>query len=419
MREQKYQTGKFIFGGLLSLLLVSCGTDLGKTIKISDAQLTKYSTLSAADAMAALEKRIQNAKKDDMPFLAPNYFREASDILSDTQKSVGKKPKDELINDLAKADAILDKGQTMMAIVKSRLTNELALKSQMDKDHVATVFPKEYEKTLSELSSLIEKVELEKGGNLDKDKIELLKTMQALDIRAIQYTALHESEVINEETKSNDGAELAPVTLAVALRVYLDAQNRIAQTPHDEKLVQLAGADALFAANHARYVSRRVLALQNKLKKSVELIVLEEENRLLGISTALGYNDLRNRPIEKQAEEIAHVAGEVVLGQQKSKQEAGAINDQSLDLKKRQKEASDALQQANAKLREQEIQFSDINAQLTEKDTLLAKKDALLLEKEVQLSEKDAQLQTLNDQITELAAKNKSSTKQSKNEKSP
>ena len=407
MREQKYQTRKFIFGGLLSLLLASCGTNLGKTIKISDEQLTKYSALSAADAMAVLEKRIQNAKKDDMPFLAPNYFREASDILSDTLKSADKKSKDELINDIAKADAILDKGQTMMAIVKSRLTNELALKIQMDKDHVAQVFPKEYEKTLSEFSSLIEKVELEKGGNLDKEKIELLKKMQALDIKTIQYTALHESEVINEETKSNDGAELAPVTLAVALRVYLDAQNRIAQTPHDEKLVQLAGADALFAANHARYVSRRVLALQNKLKKSVELIVLEEENRLLGISTALGYNDLRNRPIEKQAEEIAHVAGEVVLGQQKSKQEAGAITDQSLDLEKRLKEASDALQQANAKLHEQEIQISDINVQVTEKDTLLAKKDALLSEKEVQL-------QTLNDQVTEFETQNKSSAKQSK-----
>src|SRR5450759_290125 len=372
MHAQKHHAWVFIFGGLLSLLLAGCAANVGKTIKVSDEQLAKYGTLSAADAIATLEKRINEAKNANMPFLAPDYFRGASEILSDAQKSSDKKPKDELISHIAKADAILDKGQTIMAIVQSRLVNELALKNQLDKDNVAKVYPKEYEKSVSELSSLIEKVELEKADNLDKDKIELIKRMQALDVKAIQYTALHESEVINEDTKSKDGEKQAPATLAEALRVYLDAGNRIAQAPHDEALVQRAGADALFAARHARYVSERVLALQNKFKESVEPIVLDEEKRLLDISTALGHKDPRDQPIEKQAEEIAQVAGEIV--QQKSKQSIGAVNDQSKVMEKRLKEANDALQQANAQL---------------------AAKDA-------QISGKDAQLKILNDQIAKL-----------------
>jgi len=204
--------------------------------------------------------------------------------------------------------------------------------------------------------------------------------MQALDVKAIQYTALHESEVINEDTKSKDGEKQAPATLAEALRVYLDAGNRIAQAPHDEALVQRAGADALFAARHARYVSERVLALQNKFKESVEPIVLEEEKRLLDISTALGHKDPRDQPIEKQAEEIAQVAGEIVQGQQKSKQSIGAVNDQSKVMEKRLKEANDAMQQANAQL----------------------------AEKDAQISGKDAQLKILNDQIAQLEEQNKS-----------
>ena len=380
MHAQKHHAWVFIFGGLLSLLLAGCAANVGKTIKVSDEQLAKYGTLSAADAIAALEKRINEAKNANMPFLAPDYFRGASEILSDAQKSSDKKPKDELISHIAKADAILDKGQTIMAIVQSRLVNELALKNQLDKDNVAKVYPKEYEKSVSELSSLIKKVELEKADNLDKDKIELIKMMQALDVKTIQYTALHESEVINEDTKSKDGEKQAPATLAEALRVYLDAGNRIAQAPHDEALVQRAGADALFAARHARYVSERVLALQNKFKESVEPIVLEEEKRLLDISTALGHKDPRDQPIEKQAEEIAQVAGEIVQGQQKSKQSIGAVNDQSKVMEKRLKEANDALQQANAQL---------------------AAKDA-------QISGKDAQLKILNDQIAQLEEQNKS-----------
>ena len=380
MHAQKHHAWVFIFGGLLSLLLAGCAANVGKTIKVSDEQLAKYGTLSAADAIAALEKRINEAKNANMPFLAPDYFRGASEILSDAQKSSDKKPKDELISHIAKADAILDKGQTIMAIVQSRLVNELALKNQLDKDNVAKVYPKEYEKSVSELSSLIKKVELEKADNLDKDKIELIKMMQALDVKTIQYTALHESEVINEDTKSKDGEKQAPATLAEALRVYLDAGNRIAQAPHDEALVQRAGADALFAARHARYVSERVLALQNKFKESVEPIVLEEEKRLLDISTALGHKDPRDQPIEKQAEEIAQVAGEIVQGQQKSKQSIGAVNDQSKVMEKRLKEANDAMQQAHAQL----------------------------AEKDAQISGKDAQLKILNDQIAQLEEQNKS-----------
>ena len=383
MYAQKNHNWILIFSGLLSLLLVGCSANMGKTVKISEQQETKYGALSASDALAELEKRVNEAKSANMPFFAPNHFRGASEILSKAQKTVQKSsdktPKNELISEISKADAILDKGQTMMAIVQSRLVNELEMKNQLDKDNVAKVYPKEYGKLISELSSLIEKVELEKADKIDKDKIELIKKMRALDVKAIQYTALHESDVINEDTESNDGEELAPATLAEALRVYKDAENKIAQAPHDAEVVQRAGTDSIFAARHARNVSRRVLDLQNKFKESVEPIALEEEKRLLSIATALGQSDPRDRPIEKQAEAIAQFAGELVQGQQQSKQAIGAVNDQSKVFEKRLKDANDATQQANA--------------QLTEKDA--------------QLTEKDAQLKVLNEKIAQLELQNK------------
>jgi len=380
MHARKHHAWVYIFGGLLSLLLAGCAADVGKTVKVSDAELAKYGTLSAADAVAALEKRLNDAKAANMPFFAPDYFRGASEILSDAQKSPEKQPKDELIGNIAKADAILDKGQTMMAIVQSRLVNELAMKDQLDKDNVAKVFPKEYDKSISDLSDLIEKVELEKADNLDKDKIELVKMMQALDVKTIQYIALHDSEVINEDTQSKDGEKQAPATFAEALRVYQDAGNRISQAPHDKESVQHAGADALFAANHARYVNERVVALQNQIKKSIEPIVLEEEKRLLDISTALGHKDVRDQPIDRQAEELAQIAGKIVQGQQKSSQAIGAVNGQIKTLEASLKNANDALQQANA-------QISD---------------------KSAQLSAKDAQLKALSDQVAQLEEQNKS-----------
>ncbi len=414
MYAKKHHVRVFIFSGLLGLLLAGCAANVGKAIKVSDEQLAKYGALSAADAIAALERRVNEAMKADMPFLAPNYYRGASEILGDIRKSPEKKPKDELIGNIAKADAILDKGQTMMSVVQSRLVNELALKGQMDKDNVAKVYPKEYEKSIGELSSLIEKIELGKADNIDKDKIELIKMMQALDVKAIQYTALHESEVINEDTRSKDGEKLAPATLAEAQRIYLDAGSRIAQAPHDEALVKRAGADTLFAARHARYVNLRVLILQEKIKESIEPIVLEEEKRLFDISTALGHKDLRDQPIEKQAGEIAQAATEVTQGQQKARQTIGAVSEQSKALEGRLKEANDAMQRANELLDLKDVQLADKNSQLSgkdaqfsEKNAKLSEKDALISEKNAQLAEKEAQLKILNDRIAQLEGQNK------------
>jgi len=401
MHAQQHQAKVFLFGSLLSLILVGCGASVGKTIKVSDEQLSRYGTLSAKDAISALEIRVKDAKTANMPFLAPNYFREASEILNDAQKSADKKPKVELVSDVAKADAILDKGQTRMATVQRNLAKELAMKDQLDKDNVANVFPKDYEKSISELSSLIEKVELEKAENIDKTRIELIKMMQDLDVRTIQFTALHESDSINEDTRSNDGKDQAPATLAEALRVYQDAMNRIAQNPHDKETVRSAGTDALFAANHARYVNRRVLSLQNKFKKSIEPIALEEEKRLLDISTALGHNDLRDRPIDKQASELAKAAGEIVLGQQKSSQTIGAVSDQSKALEASLKQANDAVTQADAKIAAKDTLLSSINAQV-------AVKNAQLTDKDVLLTNRDAQLKVLNDRVAQLEEQNKS-----------
>ena len=371
MSANKHQARILIATGLLGLLLAGCAADVGKTIKISDDQLAKYGTLSAADAITALDKRLNEARNVNMPFLAPDYYRGANEILSDAQKSSDKKPKNEVISDIAKADAILDKGHAMMTIVQDRLANLLAMKNQLDKDNVAKVYPGEYEKSVSALSDLIEKVELEKTDNIDKDQIELIKKMQALDIRTVQYTALHESDMINEDTYSKDGEKLAPVTLAEAVRVYQDAKDRIAKAPHDDASVRSAEAAALFAARHARYVNDRVLVLQIKFKESAEAIVQEEEKRLLVISTALNSKDLRDRPVEKQAEEIAKSSAALVQGQQSTKQAIGAINDQSKILETRLKEANDAREQAN-----------------------------------LQLAEKDAQLKTLQDQIVQLNEQN-------------
>lgn len=410
-----------ISGVVLVLLSTGCATPVSTTIKASEAQIARYHNLSALEVVATLEKNVNDAQSANMPFLAPHYFREASQVLSECQSALGNKPGDVLVNNAAKGDAILEKGRAVMAIVQYRFAKELELKTQLDKLNTAKLLLREYEKIVGDLSSLIEIVEREKTDNIEKDKEVLLKAMQDLEIKAIQEGALRESEIINAVSKGENADKQAPATFAEALHVYQGARNQIAAVPHDEKLVQRLGAQALFAARHAQQVNDRVAFLQTEFnwtsgantstsgatgggagnqsraqangkssgmeKGPIEKIVLQEEDRLLGISLALGHKDLRDLPLEKQVEEIKRVAGEIAR-QPKGEANAGYTQ----ELESRLKTADEATRQAMAQLAAKEQQ---LGAQLAEKDQQMGAQDA-------QLAEKDEQIKTLNDKISQL-----------------
>ncbi len=341
----------------LGLVLAGCSTPVGNKVVVSTANVSKYDALSSNDAVVALGKRIEEARAANMSFFAPSYFREASEILNEAQKTVADAPKAELVSKVSKADAILDKGMVTLETVKTRLASELEQKNHLDRLGSMKTFPGEYEDTISDLSGLIKKIEQEKANDIEKDRQALLKDMQGLVIKTVQFNTLHESDLINEDTQDKDAEKLAPVTFAEALRVYQDAMGRIALNPHDEATVKLAGKDALFAANHARHVTARVTALQKQLKESVESIVVDEEKRLLDISSAMGHSDPRDQPVEKQAESLAQTGKELYLVQQKTGQSIAAINEDRNIIELRLKEANNLITQKN-------IQIEMLNDQL-------------------------------------------------------
>jgi hypothetical protein len=412
---------------LLALLLGACATPVSTAIKPSEANIAKYNDLSALDVVTALEKNVNDAKAANMPFLAPHYFREASQVLSESQSGLSNKPKDHLVQLAARGDAILEKGRSVMSIVQYRFAQELELKAQLDKLNTAKLLPKEYEKVTSDFSYLIEQVEREKPDNNGWSKEALIKAMQELEVRAVQEGALRESEAINTESKTKNADKQVPATYAEALRVYQDAKVQIGASPHDNDLVQRLGAQALFAARHAQQVNERVIELQAQFKgtssgspslavggiagaarvstqvgggtpavekAAVERIVLQEEDSLLSISTALGHKDLRDLSLDKQVQEIKRVAAGASL---QAKNEAGAAATKNLEA--RLQDANDATKKAMAQLAEKDQQ---LNAQIA------------------QLADKDAQIAALNAKVTQLesaAAKPVAPVKSSKAKK--
>jgi hypothetical protein len=407
---------------LIVLFLAGCATPVSTNIKPSAANVAKFNDMSDLNVVATLEKNVNDAKSANMPFLAPNYFREASQILSECQSSLGNKPKEVLVSNAAKGDAILEKGRAVMAIVQYRFAKELEYKAQLEEHKAPKLLPKEYEKVIGDLSGLIEKVEREQPENIDKEKEALLKAMLDLVIKSVQEGALHESELINADSKLKNADKQAPVTYAEALRVYQESKSRIAAAHHDKALVQRLGEQAMFAARHAQQVNERVALLQAQLKVSaaggasvggavvgsnigaqvsaqsegkptgtervtVEKVVLQEEDRLLAISTALGLKDLRDLPLEKQVEAIKRAATDA------ANQPNGTAATQ--DFEARLEAANNGIQLGVAELAEKD-------KLLSAKDKQLVEKDKQLTEKEKQLAEKNAQIKTLKKKLSTM-----------------
>lgn len=405
---------------LCALFLAGCTTPVSTNIKPSAEHVAKYNDLSDLNVVATLEKNVNDARNANMPFLAPSYFREASQVLSESQSALGNKSRDVLVSNAAKGDAILEKGRAIMAIVQYRFARELEYKKQLEEHDAPKLLPREYEKVMGDLSGLIGKVEREQPESIDREKAVLLQSMLDLVIKAIQEGALHESETINADSKMKNADKQAPMTYAQALRVYQDAKSRIAAAHDDKELVQRLGAEATFAARHAQQVNERVALLQTQLKISaasvasvggamgsggvqenaqpegkasgtdritLEKIVLQEEDQLRNISTALKLKDLRDLPLEKQVEEIKRAATDAV------NQPNGEAAIQ--DYEARLTAANNGIQQGVAELEQKDKQLAEKNDQLSKKEKQLADKDKQLTEKDSQIKMLKKKLQTM------------------------
>ncbi len=401
---------------MLTVLLGACATPVSTAIKPTEANIAKYSELSALDVVTAFEKNVNDAKTANMDFLAPNYYSEASKVLAESQNGLSSKPKEQLAQLAAKGDAILEKGRSVMSIVQYRFAKELELKAQLDHLNAAKTLPKDYEKVMKDFTSLIVKVERELPENLDKPKEILVDALQKLEVRAVQEGALHESEAINAASKNKLAEKQVPATYSEAVRIYQDAHTQIAASPHDQELVVRLSKQALFAARHAQQLNDRVIELQTQLKGvsnsaspamgmsiggaagaaslntqssssagvekgAMEKVVLQEEDRLASIASALGQKDLRDLSFDQQATEIKRAAADAAV---KAKNEDGIAATKSMEV--RLQAAKDATQKALA--------------QVADKDQLLAARTA-------QLAEKDALITQLNDKITALTPKKK------------
>lgn len=274
-----------------------------------EVDVSAYSNLTTVDAVKELETNLKESEANELAVFAPKHFSTADKALIEARSLISKnEPRDQVVQKVAVASAVLRNGDMVMRKVKDILEDQLVVKKKLDSLQTKQVYRSEYGSLEERLNSIIREIE---SGNITKteqNRGKLLQDLQKLERRSIRYNAMHEPEEILKRVKYRGGEKLAPLTYDDAMAVFQRAEEFIAQNPTYETGIEQMGQEALFAAKRALYITEQVAALSQKVSISLEQVVLDEEYRMYRVARELNSVDLRDNPLEMQSERLAQIA---------------------------------------------------------------------------------------------------------------
>lgn len=268
-------------------------------------------TATSVDAIKRLEINLIRSKADHLALFAPSHFAMVNKTLNEAQALIAQGAEKKLISEkIAVAKTMIYSGDKVKSKVETLLEKQFSIKKRLDTLKTNIAYQTEYNSMIHRLKRVIQGIEENNTLHAQNTHEQLLTDMQSLELRTIQYQALHEPSEIIQRIKYQNGEKLAPTTFQDAIAVYRRAERFIKENPNSKIGAERVGREALFAAKRALYITNQVSSLIQKVEFSLEQVVLDEEYRLHRVARELNSPDLRDSPLEIQSEKLALFARE-------------------------------------------------------------------------------------------------------------
>jgi len=284
---------------------------VGLSLACASSKLTVEKLPVSADPTAEIQQLsnvVQQARSAEVDVLSPTWFERASKSLARARslREQGGSVQ-ETLDAVAKGRAELQKANEFAGVARTTLPDAIAAR-QAARVAGATSLGDEYaeaEEAFLDLTRDIEDNELVRAQNR---RDEVKKEFRALELKSIRDNTLASVRTTLAAAKAKDAARMAPQALATAEAKLKEAETFIAQNRYaTEQMNELAQA-ALFQAKRALALTE--YATEAK-KRSPETQALDAEAFTSAISTELGGEDLRDRPIEEQQRILEAKVGEL------------------------------------------------------------------------------------------------------------
>ncbi len=268
----------------------------------------RFAATTPAEAVAALEKRMEAVEEVRLGDYAPAHMGRARQALEGARRALDDGKARVVFEWVVVAEKALDDAETTRKEVEQRLSGFFEMKAALIRARADRYRLHRFRKLMDRGSELIAMVEAGRAEEVKKRLPPLLADMTAFETDTIVHYALDPAAQALEEARQVEAAELAPHSYDKARLTYQRAEREIRANPHASEHVGRIADEALREARHAFFVARRVAQLEAMKRDHLEQIVLEEERRLGRVARALELGPIHDRSLDDQARTLVTTA---------------------------------------------------------------------------------------------------------------
>ena len=301
-----------------------------------------------------LDSDIAKARKNQVNFLAPTWFKKADNSLRAAKIDLEKGDQlSEILAYIAGGRAQLERAEKIANTARSTIPDAIKARD-LARQAGATNLGSDYNAAENRFLDLTLAIEKDNLGYARRSQKSVTEHFRRLELRSIKIQTIGEVRRLIKDANKKGLHKIAPQSYSVAEKKLIQADNFITENPYQkEKMHQLA-AEALFMARRIQPVAAQTEIVENM---EPEQIVLWAEDILYQTTQKLGAPDMRDRSFDDQVENIL-----ATISAQR------ADHDFMIDNTKKQRKEIEKLQKSIANLEGQTIK------EQKEKERLLAEK---------------------------------------------
>ena len=328
-------------------------------------------TANPSEEASKLETELANARQQQVNVLAPTWFNNAENSLSEAKTLIDQKG---LIGDIgtnvSRGRAELAKALEMSKI--SRTAVPEAIKGRdMARVAGATVFSQDYAAAEAGFLDLTAEIEDNNLAYAKRNEQKIVEAFRVLEIRAIKENTLGDVRKLLNQAEKEGAKKLAPAVLVDAQKELQSIDDFITANPYAKEEMHSKANTALFKANRLVQLTR-----QSETFRKMQPIetALWAESILQKTAVSLGAPDMRDQPFDVQVNNILGTAGSLKADREFLSEKS---NGQLEELQTAKQEHASALAALNAKLESESGKLEKVElAKRTEQERLDAEKRA-------------------------------------------
>ncbi|WP_111978435.1 hypothetical protein [Algibacillus agarilyticus] len=419
----------YLSAAMISISLLSAcsstteptNTTLNTNTSATNAVDAKFLYLNEAkEAIDKFETVMKNPEHDDLSYFAPkllkiakNKFADAKEEYSDATKSSSSllnifsseeeqalEAKNNVLQLLLEAENLLDKASTIKTTAKTILGDVFTRREYLKQLNVTSIYPKTFKKIEQQIDNMVEDIADGDVAEATQQQAKVSASLFDLEVKTVKHIELG---ALNKQITVIGKKELhesLPRTYQSLIAARNAADATITVDPRDIEAIKVAVDKVKFEVSHINHLAKEYSRLKNTKKASFELYILNVENNLNSISSALMMSDLRDRPISEQVDAIK-TQSQIILNDLETLKLSAENSQENTDALKAK------LLKENTSLKTSITDLETQKASLTTQ-TQQAKASITLLQSQVQtLNSEVIKLKALNDVLMPLAQANK------------